>query len=161
MSANDPVIPTQFEIATLWESGYSKLEWKFIKTRIPLEAATCASFEYCHNTTSQLGFAPLGRGYCGGGLDDLTRVPERTNGGFAGTLRVSVYLHCQTMVRCAPLHAPYAAAQLRESSAGGWLRYSHSAGTIGTFRCEDNDDLHASAESSGAGGEKSGGCEGE
>ena len=42
---NIPVIPTQFEVATLWESGYSKVEGKFTKTRNVPQAIPCASFE--------------------------------------------------------------------------------------------------------------------
>ena len=52
--ANIPVIPTQFEVTTLWESGSSKVESVFIKTRISPQAVTCASFEYYRNATSQL-----------------------------------------------------------------------------------------------------------
>ena len=57
---NIPVIPTQFEVAALWESGYSKVESEFIKTQNCLQAITCASFEYYRNITSPVGFTPEG-----------------------------------------------------------------------------------------------------
>gem|GEM_PF-5797917 len=80
---NIPVIPTQFEVATLWESVYSKLEGKSIKTQNSRQAVACASFEYCRNTTSQLAFA--GRGKCNarGGLTNLTLAYDESNDGLA------------------------------------------------------------------------------
>ena len=40
-STNIPVIPTQFEVAVLWESGSLKVEGKFIKTRYVLQSVDC------------------------------------------------------------------------------------------------------------------------
>jgi len=55
VSHNIPVIPTQFEVATVWKSGYSKVETEFIKTQNCPQTIPCASFEHCRNITSGLG----------------------------------------------------------------------------------------------------------
>ena len=83
LKANIPIIPTQFEVAALWESGSSKLRSKFIKTRSEIQSVTFASFEYRQNTISQLSFTALGRGGGGSGLAELTLPHEKGNDEFA------------------------------------------------------------------------------
>ena len=97
VSPNIPVIQTQFEVAALWESGYSKVESKFIKTQIWPQSIPCASFEYCRNLTSQLRFSPTKKGatvamHC---RILLARSREAMMD-FAETLGVSVCRLCPT-----------------------------------------------------------------
>jgi hypothetical protein len=49
-------------------------------------------------------------------------------------------------------HQPHASAQVRDASAGRWIRHPHGAGTAGAQRCAHHANLHACAQPGRAGG---------